>query len=93
MAMVTISRQLGSLGTEIGQGVAEKLRYEYVDKKKITEALSPYGLFISDVEKFDERKPSFGGSLQMQKMKFIHFADQAVLGMAGDRNEKHPANF
>jgi len=93
MAIVTISRQLGSLGTEIAQGVAEKLHYEYVDKKKIAEALSPWGLFISGGEKFDERKPSFGGFLQMQKMKFIHFADQAVLGMAGDKNEKHPANF
>ena len=93
MSTVTISRQPGSLGTEIAQGVAEEIRHEYVDKKKITEALSPYGLFISEVEKFDERKPSFGDSLQMQKMKFIRVADQAVLGMAGDKNEKHPANF
>ena len=93
MSTVTISGQPGTLGTEIAQGVAEKIKDEYVDKKKIAEALSPWGLFISGGEKFDERKPSFGGSLQMQKMKFIRVADQAVLGMAGDKNEKHPANF
>ena len=32
MSIITISRQLGSLGTEIARGVAEKLNYEYVDK-------------------------------------------------------------
>jgi|PlaIllAssembly_1097288.scaffolds.fasta_scaffold1494645_1 hypothetical protein len=35
MSTVTISRQPGSLGTEIAQGVAEEIRYEYVDKKKL----------------------------------------------------------
>jgi hypothetical protein len=65
MSTVTISRQPGSLGPEIAQGVAEKFKYEYIGKKKVSEALSPYGLFISEVEKFDERKPSFGDSLQM----------------------------
>jgi hypothetical protein len=94
MSTVTISRQLGSLGTGIAHGMAENFKYEYVGKKKVTETLSPYGLFIFEMEKFDERKPSFGDSLQIQKKKFIHiFADQAVLGMAGNRNEKHPANF
>jgi hypothetical protein len=94
MWTVTISRQRGSLGTGIAQGVAGKFKHEYVGKKKVTEAFSPYGFFISEVEKFDERKPSFGDSLHMQKKKFIHiFVDQAVLGMAGDKNEKHPAYF
>ncbi|MBP1715267.1 MAG: Cytidylate kinase-like family, partial [Deltaproteobacteria bacterium] len=35
MSMITISRQLGSLGTEIAREVAEKLNYEYVDKEKM----------------------------------------------------------
>jgi len=35
MAMITVSRQLGSWGMEIAREVAEKLGYEYVDKEKI----------------------------------------------------------
>ena len=38
MAIVTISRQVGSLGTEIAQAVASKLQYEYLDKEKIEKA-------------------------------------------------------
>jgi cytidylate kinase len=78
MSVITISRQLGSLGTEIAQGVAEKLSYEYVDKKKITEALSPYGLFAPDVEKFDEKRPSFWDSFQIQKKKFLHSLEAVI---------------
>jgi hypothetical protein len=78
MSIITISRQLGSLGTEIAQGVAEKPSYEYIDKKKVTEALSPYGFFASDVEKFDEKKPSFGDSFQIQKKKFLHSLEAVI---------------
>ena len=59
MSLITISRQLGSLGTEIAQAVGEKLNYEFVDKAKIEKALSAYGLYASMVEKYDEKKPSF----------------------------------
>jgi cytidylate kinase len=78
MSIITISRQLGSLGTEIAQGVAEKLSYEYIDKKKVTEALSPYGLFAPDMEKFDEKKPSFWDSFQIQKKKFLHSLEAVI---------------
>ena len=59
MPVITISRQSASLGNEIAQGVAEKLNYEYVDKKRIEEALSDYGVFAPEMEKYDEKKPSF----------------------------------
>jgi cytidylate kinase len=86
MAIVTISRQLGSLGTEIAQGVAEKLRYEYVDKNKVTEALAPYGLFAPDVEKFDEKKPTFWDSLEIQKKKFLHALEAVIYDFARKGN-------
>jgi cytidylate kinase len=86
MSIITISRQLGSLGTEIAQGVAEKLTYEYIDKKKVTEALSPYGLLAPDVEKFDERKPSFWDSFQIQKKKFLHSLEAVIYDFARKGN-------
>jgi cytidylate kinase len=78
MAVITVSRQLGSLGTEIAQKVAEVLRYEFVDKEKIGMNLATYGLPEPELEKFDEKKPPLWDSLQIQRKKFLHFL-QAVL--------------
>jgi cytidylate kinase len=78
MAVITVSRQLGSLGTKIAQKVAEVLQYEFVDKEKIGMTLATYGLPELDLEKFDEKKPPLWDSLQMQRRKFLHFL-QAVL--------------
>lgn len=78
MAVITVSRQLGSLGTEVAQKVAEVLQYEFVDKEKIGKTLATYGLPELELEKFDEKKPPLWDSLQMQRRKFLHFL-QAVL--------------
>jgi len=78
MAVITVSRQLGSLGTEIAQKAAEVLQYEFVDKEKIGKALAAYGLPEPEVERFDEKKPPLWDSLQMQRRKFLHFL-QAVI--------------
>jgi cytidylate kinase len=78
MAVITVSRQLGSLGTEMAQKVAEVLQYEFVDKEKIGKVLATYGLPEPDLEKFDEKKPPLWDSLQMQRRKFLHFL-RAVL--------------
>lgn len=86
MSVITISRQLGSLGTEIAQAVAAKLQYEYVDKEKIGEALAAYDLPISEVEKFDEKKPPFWGSWQTQREKFLHFLQAVIYDFASKGN-------
>jgi cytidylate kinase len=78
MAIVTVSRQAGSLGTEIARAVASKLQYEYLDKEKIEKALLDCGLPMPEVEKFDEKKPPFWVSWQIQSRRFLH-AIQAVV--------------
>jgi len=86
MSVITISRQLGSLGTEIARGVAEKLDYEYVDKEKIGKTLTEYGLPEPDVERFDEKKPPFWDSWQIQRRKFLHFIQAVIYDLAGKGN-------
>jgi len=86
MAIITISRQLGSLGTEIAQGAAEKLRYEYVDKKRIEQALSDYGILPPEVEKFDEKKPSFWDSFMLQRKRFLHSLEAVIYDFARKGN-------
>jgi len=78
MPILTISRQLGSLGNEISRGVAEKLNYEYVDKKRIEEALCAYGVLAPEVEKYDEKKPSFWNSFLLQKKRFLHSLEAVI---------------
>jgi cytidylate kinase len=82
MSTITISRQVGSLGTEIARGLAEKLNYEYVDKEKIGKMLADFGLGVLEVEKFDEKKPPFWDSFSIQRTKFLHSIQAAIYDFA-----------
>jgi len=86
MPVITISRQLGSLGTEIAQGAAGRLNYEYVDKKRIEQALSNYGVNAPEMEKFDEKKPSFWDSFLLQKKRFLHSLEAVLYDFARNGN-------
>ncbi|NWF56239.1 MAG: cytidylate kinase family protein [Syntrophaceae bacterium] len=78
MAVITVSRQVGSLGTEIAREAAQRLRYEYVDKEKLEQLLKGFGFPEPQVEKFDEKKPPFWDARSLERRKFLH-ATQAVL--------------
>lgn len=60
MAVITISRELGSGGAEIGQQVAKSLGYDYVDKRTIDGIFRQYGL-----TKFDDLYNSAPGILDL----------------------------
>ena len=55
MAVITISREHGSGGAEIGRRVAKILGYDYVDKELITEVAKMANVPESEVEKLDEK--------------------------------------
>lgn len=86
MAIITISRQMGSLGDQIAEAVAEELHYNYVDKVKISDALEEQGLPASDFEKFDEKKPHIWQSLSNQKKKLTCLLRAAVYDFARSGN-------
>jgi len=86
MAIITISRQIGSLGDEIAKAAAEKLEYEHIKKSQIGEVLSKHGFSASDVEKYDEKKPSLLQNLSMQKNIFEHLIRVAVYELAAKKN-------
>ena len=86
MAIITISRQVGSLGYEIARATADKLGYEYIEKVQISEILSKLGFSISDIDKLDEKKPSIWQSLTAQKELFAHFIRAAVCELAARKN-------
>ncbi len=86
MAIVTISRQVGSLGDEIARSAADKLGYRYIEKNQISEILSKLGFSVSDVEKFDEKKPSVWQTLTVQKKLFAHLIQAAVCELVAEQD-------
>jgi hypothetical protein len=82
MSVITISRQLGSLGTEIARGVAEELKYEYADKEMVGEIMAGYGITAPEMDKFDEKRPPFWDSLSLQRTNFLHALHAAIYDFA-----------
>lgn len=58
MAIITIARQIGSLGTEIAADVAQHLHYTLVDQAKLQTAAEAYGMLKSELEQVHEKRPS-----------------------------------
>ncbi len=86
MAIITVSRQIGSLGDEIAKAAADTLGYQYIEKVQISEILSKCGFSISDIDKFDEKKPSVWQTLSIQTEVFSHFIRAAVNELAARKN-------
>ena len=86
MSIITVSREKGSYGDEIAKAIAEKLGYRYIDKSQISKVLSRLGFALSDIDKFDEKKPSIWQSLTIQKKLFAHFIRAAVYELSARNN-------
>ncbi len=82
MAIITISRQMGSFGDDIAKAVAETLQYELVDKTKISDAMAEQGLPAPEFEKFDGKKPSIWQSMRDQKKRFTFLLRAVVYDFA-----------
>lgn len=59
MAIITISRQLGSGGDAVAAELAKRLNYAHVDRTRISELAEEYGLLKQDLERIDEKRPGF----------------------------------
>lgn len=86
MAIITISRQIGSLGDEIAQSAANRLGYEYIEKLQISAVLTGLGFAVSEIDKFDEKKPSVWQTLSIQTKLFAHFIRATVYDLAAKGN-------
>ncbi len=58
MAIITIARQMGSLGSETATHVAQRLDYTLVDQAKLQQAAEDYGMLKSELEEVHERRPT-----------------------------------
>ena len=82
MAIITVSRQAYSNGDEIARKMADDLDYNLIDKDKIGAALADLGLAATEVERFDEKKPSIWDSLATQHTRFLHLMKAVIYDFA-----------
>ena len=86
MAVITVSRQLGSWGTEIAREAANRLNYALVEKEQIGRMLVGYGFPESEVEKFDEKRAPLWDYLSIKRTKFLHLIRAVIFGFASKDN-------
>jgi cytidylate kinase len=83
MAIITISRELATLGDETAHELAKLLNYRFVDKQALEERIKSYGVEGRKFEKYDERKPSFWASLSQDRDDYLHYLKTAIYAEAG----------
>ncbi|TLM66828.1 MAG: BON domain-containing protein [Deltaproteobacteria bacterium] len=82
MAIITISRHMGSGGIPIAHKVAEKLGYTLVDGDAIMEVAEQYGLSRDLVEQTDEKPPHFVDRLDVKHEAALHLIELIILEYA-----------
>jgi cytidylate kinase len=84
MAIITISRQLASLGDETANELAKLLDYRFVDKPNLEKRIKSYGVAGHKLERYDERKPAFLAAFSQDRDDYLHFLKTAMLAEAGE---------
>jgi cytidylate kinase len=80
MAVITISREPGSEGTEIGRRVAQALGYHFVDKTVIGNVLQEYG-FV-ELDDLYRTAPGFWARFDQANLNLVRMLNQVILAVA-----------
>ncbi|AJF05883.1 cytidylate kinase family protein [Geoalkalibacter subterraneus] len=82
MAIITISREMGSGGIPIAHKAAEKLGYTLVDGEMLMKVAEKYGLSAEALEKADEKPPAFVEKQDSQVEVDLHQIELIILEYA-----------
>ena len=87
MAIITISRQMGSFGTKIAKNFQKKTGYNFLDKESIEKELGhKYGIPEDHTNRYDEKKPAFWDMFSSDKDRYIYFLKSAMYELARQDN-------
>lgn len=86
MAILTISRQVASLGDEICADIAKKMNYRFFGRKDIEQKIVELGFPKEKLKRFDERKPSFFASLSKDRDEYLDYLQTAMFQLASTNN-------
>ena len=82
MAIITISREMGTGGRNIANRVAEKLGYLLIDGSAIRKVAADYGLTPDAVDQADEKPPAFVEKLDEKTELDLHLIELIILEYA-----------
>jgi cytidylate kinase len=82
MAILSISREYGSGGREIGKAVARAADYDFVDKDHILKDLKAAGKKWQHLEEFDEVQPTIWEKYDTEYRGFIALIESTILEYA-----------
>jgi len=82
MAIITISREMGSGGIPIAHQAAEDLGYTLIDGESIKEVAGEYGLSLEALEQADEKPPAFVPGRDEQIAVDLHQIELIILERA-----------
>ena len=86
MCVITISREMGSAGTDIAQLLVREMDCTFLDRKTVEDVLEDHGIDKDRVKRYDERKPGFWDRIALSSDKYLHFLKAAVYDVAREGN-------
>ena len=84
MAIITLSRELGSLGTEIADMLSSALGYSKLDKESLEVLLTNLGMAEPQVGVDEEKKPGLWEQFTHEKVRYLDFMKAAMYRRAGE---------
>jgi cytidylate kinase len=82
MPIITVSRQIGSRGSEISRELAKKMGFNFLDKESLEEALVKHGVPEVKMEKYDEKRPSFWEIFSSDRDRYLHYLQTVMVEFA-----------
>lgn len=87
MAIITISRQMGSFGTKIAKNLQEKTGYNFLDKESLEkELVNKCGIPEDKAKRYDEKKPAFWDMFSSDKDRYLYFLKSTMYELARNDN-------
>ena len=77
MAIITVSREMGTGAYAIAKDLAKRLKYTLIDRAKIEELAPSYGLTAEILERVDEKPPSYRTA--EDRMQAAHLATMELI--------------
>ena len=86
MAIITVSREMGTGAYQIASGVAQKLKYTLIDGPRIKALASKYGLTLEMLQMVDEKPPSYVTAEDRKRAAALNSIELIILDLARKGN-------
>ncbi len=86
MAIITVSREMGTGAYHIAEDIAQKLKYTLVDGSCIASVASKYGLSPEILQLVDEKPPSYITAEDRKRAAALNTVEQIILDFARKGN-------